>query len=161
MEEQAHQLLKVERLEALEAEVVELRRRLNLDSTNSSKPPSSDSPYKEPRSRNQQKRDRKRRGGQKGHKGSHRSMLPLAEVDAVLSLEPAGLCPECEGPWHVQPGGVQRHQVTHSPALKGTVRRAHEHGLGGGLRAGRVPGSRGSSRAGRVVCAGRPRGQRR
>ena len=55
------------RIEVLEAQVEELKRRLGMDSHNSSKPPSSDGPDAEPRKR---KGGGKRKpGGQPGHEG--------------------------------------------------------------------------------------------
>lgn len=67
----------------LKAEVAELRECLGRNSSNSSKPPSSDPPsYKPAPKREPQGR---KRGGQPGHQGSARRLLPAAEVDhAVL-----------------------------------------------------------------------------
>lgn len=65
------------RIAALEAENAELRARLAKDSSNSHKPPSSDSPYKgkPPREPGQRKA-----GGQPGHKGATRAWLPPEKV---------------------------------------------------------------------------------
>jgi transposase len=57
-----------EEIERLKAENAELRRRLGLDSTNSSKPPSSDG-YKKKTIAPAIPKDKHRKGGQKGHKG--------------------------------------------------------------------------------------------
>ena len=62
------------------ARVAELERRLDLNSSNSGKPPSSDGlhkPRREPRTRSLRERSGKPPGGQKGHKGE-----TLRQVDA-------------------------------------------------------------------------------
>jgi transposase len=63
----------------LEARVAELERRLKRNSQNSSLPPSQDPPSAPPRP--QQPRSGRRSGGQPGHAGKHRPLLPLERVD--------------------------------------------------------------------------------
>src|SRR4051794_21944863 len=58
------------RVAVLEAENAELRRRLGMDSTNSSKPPSSDSPFTKPAPRSLRGKSGRKPGGQPGHPGS-------------------------------------------------------------------------------------------
>ena len=70
----------------LEARIRELEVRLGLDSTNSSLPPSSDPPGV--RRRGKPPTGRKR-GGQKGHPGAHRSLLPPERVDEFVEHRPA------------------------------------------------------------------------
>ncbi len=74
---------------ALRERVVELERRLNRDSGNSSMPPSSDPP----RSRAERRREvreaakkigKRKAGGQPGHEGSSREMAPPERVDEVF-----------------------------------------------------------------------------
>jgi transposase len=67
-----------------EKRIQQLESRINQDSQNSSKPPSSDSPYRKPRSKTKKKKKRKR-GGQKGHKGHRQQLL---EPTAVVHLKP-------------------------------------------------------------------------
>jgi transposase len=75
----------------LRAENTELKRRLGMDSSNSSKPPSSDGLEKKtPRSQRMRSKDRKP-GGQQGRAGC--SLQPVAVPDRVERVEPA----ECAG----------------------------------------------------------------
>ncbi len=81
------------RIEALEAENAELRRRLDLDSSNSSKPPSSDGLKKKPRVMSSLRtRTGKRSGGQKGHRGD--TLRQVAEPDGIVG-HAAERCAHC------------------------------------------------------------------
>ena len=78
------------RIEALEAGVQALQEhnrtlqeRLNQTSQNSSHPPSSD---RLPHARPRRPRSKRRRGGQPGHPGHTRTLLPVEEVDAIVVL---------------------------------------------------------------------------
>ena len=66
--------------EDLKKRVSDLENRINKNSQNSSKPPSSDPPYKKPvKKRIKAKR---KRGGQKGHKGHQQKLMqPTAEIN--------------------------------------------------------------------------------
>ena len=83
-------------IETLRAENAELRRRLNLDSSNSSKPPSSDGLKKKPRVlKSLRTRTGKPSGGQRGHGGD--TLRQVAEPDAVVE-HAAEVCEHCRGP---------------------------------------------------------------
>jgi len=74
------------RIASLEAEVGELKARLQQSSQNSSKPPSTDGPQvkrKPPRPASG-----RHRGGQPGHRGHHRALFPVAQVQAVIVCSP-------------------------------------------------------------------------
>jgi transposase len=70
----------------LEARVAELERRLNRRSRNSSLPPSQDPPSAPPRPGT--KGSGRGRGGQLGHEGRHRRLLPSEQVDEVVEHWP-------------------------------------------------------------------------
>ena len=59
--------------EDLKKRVTELENRLDKNSQNSSKPPSSDPPYKKPPKAS--KKSKRKRGGQKGHKGHLQKLM--------------------------------------------------------------------------------------
>lgn len=82
----------------LNASIVELTRRLHQDSTNSSKPSSSD-PYRKPSSKTNNSRVKTERkiGGQPNHKGSTVQKFELA--DEIVNLDSA-ICPKCGNIMH-------------------------------------------------------------
>ncbi|MDQ3763909.1 MAG: transposase, partial [Actinomycetota bacterium] len=89
----------VARVETLEAENAELRRRLGMNSTNSSTPPSKDSmgmkaARRADRSSRERSKDHKP-GGQPGHKGS--GLAPTVTPDRTETLPPPGACLGCGG----------------------------------------------------------------
>lgn len=85
---------------SLQAEVQDLRTRLGQDSSNSSRPPSSDSPKAS--AQNKAKRRRattgRKRGGQPGHPGRFRALLPPEQVDAIVVVTPE-VCGHCGQPF--------------------------------------------------------------
>lgn len=84
------------RIAELEALVAELLRRLGLDSTNSSKPPSSDGLKKKPRApRSLRGKSGKPSGGQEGHAGD--TLRQVAKPDFVVPHE-ARACERCCSP---------------------------------------------------------------
>jgi transposase len=72
--------------ERLEARVAELERRLNRSSRNSSLPPSQDPPSAPPRPGG--KGSGRKRGGQHGHEGKYRRLLPSERVDELIEHWP-------------------------------------------------------------------------
>src|SRR5580704_390455 len=112
-----------------EKQIADLERQLALrkqNSTNSSKPPSSDGLAGEPRERGRRKKSRRKAGGQPGHRGAHRPLAPIERVDQIQSVLPE----QCQPCGHVlatqieqvQTGGaVQRHQVTELPPIQARI----------------------------------------
>jgi transposase len=82
------------------ARIAELERRLGINSTNSSKPPSSDppdAPKKLPRKKG------KKRGARKGHEPHLKELLPPDRVTRSIEIEP-DVCPDCGGEHFVDSG---------------------------------------------------------
>src|SRR5262249_33082248 len=75
------------RVAALEATVHHLLERLRMDSQNSSQPPSSDRPTRR-RPRRRQTPSGRKPGGQPGHQGQTRVLVPLEDVETVLPVKP-------------------------------------------------------------------------
>ena len=109
-----------------ERQIADLERQLALckqNSTNSSKPPSSDGLAGEPRERGRRKKSRRRVGGQPGHRGAHRPQVPAERVDEIRPVLPEQ-CQHCGHPLPAQieqvqtSGAVQRHQVTELPPIQ-------------------------------------------
>lgn len=110
-----------EELAGLRSRLEELEERLRTDSHNSSKPPSSDPPSS-PGARAPEGRPRGQRkpGGQPGHAGKSRPLVPPEEVAEFVDCGPPARC-ECGG--SVAPSGQepQRHQVWDLPPQKAQV----------------------------------------
>lgn len=111
-------------------EIADLERQLALrkqNSTNSSKPPSSDGLAGDSRPRGRKTRKSRRKpGGQPGHRGHHRAIVPPEQVDETQIILPAH-CSHCQGDLPQQPNRVQttgelrRHQVVELPVIKAHV----------------------------------------
>lgn len=107
-----------QRINALETRVRDLEARLNLNSTNSSRPPSTDpigfkrKPPQPPGRRN--------RGGQKGHARSVRPLVPPEKVAQAVVCKP----PACRRCGHALDGDdptPRAHQVAEVPPVEPTV----------------------------------------
>jgi transposase len=115
-----------QRLSELEEENRLLKEQLANNSGNSSLPPSSDKPANRPKRENNS--TGKRRGGQKGHPGSSRKLLPVEECQKVIDYRPKQCrrCGEKLGGDDPQP---LRHQVVEIPPLKPYVEEHRLHSL--------------------------------
>lgn len=103
----------------LTAEIAELRERLGQNSTNSSKPPSSDPPSCNARPASAPE-GRTKRGGQPGHQGTARSLRPVTEVDHIIELRPTN-CTGCGRRLRGDDPQPERHQVAEVPPAKAAV----------------------------------------
>jgi transposase len=107
------------RVAALAATVQQLLERLHQDSHNSSQPPSSDPPQTlRPRSRRVP--SGRKRGGQPGHQGQSRALVPIEDVDTVVPIKPQH-CHRCQHPLVGDNPQPYRHQVTEVPPITPVV----------------------------------------
>jgi transposase len=121
---QAEQIERLEvELAALRAENAELkrengdlRRQLGLNSQNSSKPPSSDSPFDKPAPKSLRGKSGRKPGGQPGHPGS--TLALVDDPDQTVRHEP-GACTGCgAGLLGAEQVGVERRQVFDLPPMR-------------------------------------------
>lgn len=117
----------ITRVEALEAEMAELREQLNRNSNNSSQPPSSDGPEVASKPPRAPKRNRPR-GGQPGHQGTTRKLVPLEQVKQSYDLK-ADQCRQCGHPLQGTDSAPYRHQVTDIPPVVAEVTEYRLHTL--------------------------------
>lgn len=98
----------------LTARLAHVEARLNKDSHNSHKPPSSDGPAKRPRPRSLRQRSGKKSGGQEGHRGMTRALVD--DPDVVIPHEPT-VCAECGASLEeaTEVGRGERRQVIEIP----------------------------------------------
>ena len=116
----------VAQVDDLKAEIAELRERLGQNSSNSSRPPSSDPPtYKSKPEREPQGR---KRGGQPGHQGHTRKLSPTEEVDHLVELRPAA-CRRCGRRLRGDDSQPERHQVSEVPPVSVEVTEYRRHAL--------------------------------
>jgi transposase len=127
--------------ERLEQENARLRERLEQNSTNSSRPPSSDPPGTA-RAKKKKKRRGRRPGGQPGHAKHERALVPLESVEQVVELVPEQ-CQQCQRKLRGKDPEPQRHQVVELEPVKARVTEYRCHQLEcqrcGGLTRADVP----------------------
>ena len=115
------------RVATLEATVQHLLERLRQDSRTSSRPPSSDPPTSQ-RQRRRRSPSGRRPGGQPGHRGQTRTLVPVTEVDEVRALKPAR-CARCHQPLEGDDPQPQRHQVFEIPPIRPMITEYQLHQL--------------------------------
>ena len=82
------------RVATLDAMVQALQEPLNQTSQHASRPPASDPPQHD---RPRRPRSKRRRGGQPGHPGHTRTLIPVEDVQAVVVSKPEP-CRHCDAP---------------------------------------------------------------
>jgi transposase len=114
------------KIDELDKKVDDLEHQLagfKKDSSNSSKPPSSDGPAAKKRIHPQRKKSRCKPGGQPGHFGHSRPLVPTELVNRVIVMLPDS-CKRCHRKFTKEEkqaalaGDVYRHQVMELPEIK-------------------------------------------
>jgi transposase len=106
------------RIAQLEKQVADLLRKLGRNSGNSNLPPSSDGPGQRRDPKPRPNTGKRNRGGQKGHRGSRRALLPAEQVDDLINLFPAQ-CANCSASLpELTDRYAKRYQVTELPAFE-------------------------------------------
>lgn len=92
------------------------------NSTTTSKPPSSDGLAGRPRERGRRVKSRRKAGGQRGHPGHHRPLVPIERVNLIVDYVPDA-CRQCDHPLHAEDevGAPRRHQVTELPRVEAHI----------------------------------------
>ncbi len=115
-----------QRLQALQKRVDELEQRLGQNSTNSSRPPSSDPPHvKRPPPK---PKSGHKRGAQPGHERQQRPLVPPEQVKQVTPLKPPA-CRKCGHDLHGEDLQPRRHQVAEIPPFQPEVTEYRLHRL--------------------------------
>jgi transposase len=109
----------------LQEQVRTLQEQLRQTSRNSSRPPSSDPPSQQ---RPRRPRGQRRCGGQPGHPGATRTLLPVEDVDKVVVLKPTQ-CTHCHTPLSGDDATPWRHQVIEIPPITPVVTEYQWHQL--------------------------------
>lgn len=135
-----------EELERMTARLRRLEALLNRDSKNSHKPPSTDPPKKRTPPEKKEAPNKRRKGGQLGHDGKNRGLLPPEQVDKFVVHRP-DCCENCAAPLPQNPGPgdriLKRHQV--SELVDMPVQRTEHQAVGvpcdecGHVTAGTIP----------------------
>lgn len=132
IEESARQIEEAKKkIEELEGQLAGKRK----NSTNSSKPPSSDGLAGDPRERGgKRKKSTRQPGGQPGHRGAHRELAPPERVDEFKTVLPEE-CGHCglKLPQQLEQvqtaGGTRRRQTVEVPPIKAHITEHQCHGV--------------------------------
>ena len=111
--------------QALQEQNRALQEQRNQTSRNSSRPPSSDPPSSP---RPKRPRSQRRRGGQPGHPGQTRTLIPVEDVDQIVPLKPEQ-CQGCQAPLSGDDPSPFRHQVIEIPPIQPVITEYQWHQL--------------------------------
>jgi transposase len=113
---------------ALERRIAELEARLNLNSTNSSKPPSTDPPSVKLKRRPPTPPSGRKPGGQPGHKRYTRALVPPEQLREIFEVKPTK-CQGCGAALQGDDLDPLRHQVAEVPPVRPDVDEYRLHKL--------------------------------
>ena len=102
--------------------IIDLEERLGLNSSNSSKPPSTDNPAQTTAKTKKKptRRKRAKRGAQPGHKGTARELVPIDQVNHIVTCTPYSDC-FCGGHVMLDRDQPERKQVFELPRIPADV----------------------------------------
>jgi transposase len=115
-----------QRIEVLEEENGYLREQLGRNANNSSQPPSTDTLNK--KREKKKPTTGKRRGGQKGHRGYSRELIPVEKCQTVTDHIPTA-CSKCGNKLRGKDPSPYRHQVVELPPIEPIVAEYRLHQL--------------------------------
>ena len=107
-------LLLLNQVTDLSKKVAHLEEQVKRNSSNSSQPPSQDGPGKTPKKKS--KEGTRSRGGQPGHPGAKRKLVPLELVKESYDIK-ADKCSHCDTPLTADDPNPYRHQVVEIPPV--------------------------------------------
>ena len=113
-------------IQTLKLQVEKLQERVNKNSQNSSKPPSSDPPQK--RSYPKPELSGEKKGGRKGHHGHGRKLKATEEVSKIVKSLPT-VCKDCGALLLGEDAQPERHQVNEIPKTKSVIVEYQRHTL--------------------------------
>jgi transposase len=111
-------------IQTLKLQVEKLQERVNKNSQNSSKPPSSDPPQK--RSYPKPELSGEKKGGRKGHHGHGRKLKAAEEVSKIVKSLPT-VCKDCGALLLGEDPQPERHQVNEIPTTKSVIVEYQRH----------------------------------
>jgi transposase len=113
-------------LQALQQQVAQLTERLNQNSTNSSRPPSSDPPHV--KRRPPKPSSGRKKGGQPGHTRKQRPLVPPEQIKQTIPVKPSA-CRHCGQALHGEDPQPRKHQVAEIPPVRAEVTEYSLHRL--------------------------------
>src|SRR5690349_9094031 len=113
---------------SLEKRIADLEARLNTNSTNSSKPPSTDPPDIKLKRRPPAPPSGRKRGGQPGHERHTRALVPPEQLRETFEVRPSP-CRGCGAALQGDDPNPPRHQVAEVPPIRPDVDEYRLHRL--------------------------------